>query len=562
MDHGNDTDEPGDADATKVVSLYKINYSGSFDDCWCVTDEQEVDNYASLPVNSVGDEALLVFGFTAPKSPDWVIMVDRLTGLDLDYQRSEASAVLFVKVDDNAYALTFGGGWRLLKSGRVDRDFGLNFALRALDSDEVKRIKKHSFTQSRIDYSVVPGGQTLWSYGIREHAELVRQIVGKIQGATHVNISHTRRVARRRNVRISIDCTDRIRVPLPYSSTRLKLDLREISRVLARHDVDPALASLQWIRRLSADESVYIDEAWDNLLSMLENFEDDVTLAYPGRYHEGPEVARYQILIGSESCVTEELTLDHIRQGIAGRDIESKKLALKNGRIDGYDDDGNTIGGSESARKWLSGQVQLEDGRRLVLLEGDWYDLTDIYRRHVDRIVNEVFERRPGWDLPAWRGAPTRSDGGYEEKLYNKYVESTGAGFLCLDRKLLYTRTHPKGFECCDLLGPNQELIHVKKVSSKTGSGPLSHLFAQGIVAVDSLTDPGTWADFVKKVRTIDHGRAEKLGSRPQALVYAIHRSNGKLTPDKLFTFARSELASASILFGKFGVNLQMCVIP
>jgi hypothetical protein len=75
-------------------------------------------------------------------------------------------------------------------------------------------------------------------------------------------------------------------------------------------------------------------------------------------------------------------------------------------------------------------------------------------------------------------------------------------------------------------------------------------------VAIESLTDPDTWATFVELVRTQDPARAETLGSRPSALVYAIHRSNGLLTPDKLFTFARSEMATAATMLAKLGIPL------
>ena len=67
---------------------------------------------------------------------------------------------------------------------------------------------------------------------------------------------------------------------------------------------------------------------------------------------------------------------------------------------------------------------------------------------------------------------------------------------------------------------------------------------------------------FVELVREQDAERAGTLGSRPRALVYAIHRSDGVLTPERLFTFARSELASASILLGRLDIPLQVCVIP
>jgi hypothetical protein len=70
------------------------------------------------------------------------------------------------------------------------------------------------------------------------------------------------------------------------------------------------------------------------------------------------------------------------------------------------------------------------------------------------------------------------------------------------------------------------------------------------------------WHRFVDLVREQHPARADGLGDRPHTLVFAIHRSNGLLTPDRLFTFARSGLASAAIFFQRLGVRLQVCVIP
>lgn len=204
--------------------------------------------------------------------------------------------------------------------------------------------------------------------------------------------------------------------------------------------------------------------------------------------------------------------------------------------------------------------MDLDRDQRLVLLDGDWYDVSDGYVEHVARVVEAAFADRPTWDLPAWTDG-RNADGRLEEQDYNRHVGRM-KGFVCLDRKLVRTRAHRRGFEACDLLGPDDELVHVKKISSRTGSGPLSHLFAQGIVAVDSLTDRETWHRFVDLVREQQPDRADRLGSRPRTLVFAIHRSDGLLTPDRLFTFARSELASASLLFQRLGIRLQLAVIP
>ncbi|WP_368660749.1 DUF6119 family protein [Amycolatopsis sp. Hca4] len=145
---------------------------------------------------------------------------------------------------------------------------------------------------------------------------------------------------------------------------------------------------------------------------------------------------------------------------------------------------------------------------------------------------------------------------------YNLHVAKAPL-FLCLDKKLVTSRAHPHGIEACDLLGPDNELVHVKKFSSKTGSSVLSHLFAQGLVAIETfLGNSKTWDEFRTKVAEQDPSRAAKLGPRPAALVYAIHRSDRPLNPATLFTFARSALVSASIALSAYGIPLQVCVIP
>jgi uncharacterized protein (TIGR04141 family) len=550
----------GEPDRTRLVSLYRISPGRSFDDCWSVADDAAHD-YTSLEVDDLADGALLVFGERPPHPREWVDHVHALTGLDLDYRVADASAVLFVQVDGDAYALTFGGGWRLLLDGAVDREFGLEFALRALDADAVRRIKRQYVSaRARVDVNVVPAGQELWSFGIREHAELVRQLIGSILAAARVDLSHARRTRRRSNS-VNVDCADRIRLPLPDSPQHLISDLREISRVLRDRDVDPELAPLRWIRRLTADQADREHEAWAALFALLDDHDDAVSISYPAYYHSGPEISRFVGNIGTHRIDGPDLVLQDLRDGIAGRDQATALRQLRTSKITGLDDSGNPVGRDEAATKWLTAEVDLP-GARLVLLDGDWYDITIGYVQHVSRIVEQAFTERPAWSLPAWTAAPPGPNGRREEKYYNSYAAEVCHGFLCLDRKLVRTRAHRKGFEACDLLGPNDELVHVKKVSSRTGSGPLSHLFAQGIVAVESLTDRGTWDDFVDLVRRQDPARAQKLGRRPDTLVFAMHRTDGALTPERLFTFARSELASASLLFAKLGINLQICVIP
>ncbi|WP_214401736.1 DUF6119 family protein [Pseudonocardia lacus] len=554
--------ELGDPGRTGQVCLYKMVDDRPFDECW---EPPEDDVFDSLDVPDLG-EALLVYGQREPTVCGWVEMVHGLTDVHLDhFTTTRASALLFVRVGGHGFALSFGDGYRRLVRSAVDRGFGLALALRVIDADAVRHIKREHLTGTgRVDTSSVPDGDALWSFGIREHSELVRRIVGKANDDSRLTLSHVRKMAKRGIPPVSIDFADRVRLPLPHSPRHLLADLAEIVRVLDEGKVDDDLAPLQWVRRLGAGDQERINAAWDQALELLVGYDERVSLAYPAGYHGGQEISRFDVQIGRNRVVTtDEMDLRFLREALEDQVTREARLSvLGSGRITGFDDAGEKIADGVAPLHWLTASVDLPDGSRAVLLDGDWFDVSDAYRDHVDRIVGEAFERRPDWALPAWRSVPadpkTRKT---DEKRYNEHV-GTRPGFLNLDRKLVYCRTHPGGFEACDLLGPNNELVHVKRVSSKTGSGPVSHLIAQGIVAIESLTDPQTWQKFVETVRAQDPARAATLGARPAALVYAIHRSNGLLTPDKLFTFARSEMASAATMLAKLGIPLRICVIP
>ena len=197
----------------------------------------------------------------------------------------------------------------------------------------------------------MPGGEALWSFGIREHAELVKHLTGKAISASRLRLSHIRKMAKRSTTRISIDCTERVRLPLPHSAEHLVHDLREIVRVLEQYDVDPELAPLQWIRKLGADEEVLLQQAWDSLFDGLIGCADEVSLAYPARYHGGLEISRFTGQVGKHMISTDDLVVNDLRLGIEDvESVDARLRVLRSGRIAGLNDDGDRIGGSLRGR--------------------------------------------------------------------------------------------------------------------------------------------------------------------------------------------------------------------
>lgn len=556
-------DESTRSGATRKMSVYRMYGSDTLRDLVAPKVADEAGLYATRDVQVASLPALLVSGQTEEADVEWTAAVRSLTDVDLGFRSRAASAALFLQVDDVVYALAFGQGWRLLRESRVDRQFGLDVAVRMLDPDEIRKLTRWALSaKARVDMNMVPGGQGLWAFGLREHAELVRNLAGTARPALMVNLSHVRSRGRRRNFRLTLDCGDGLRMPLATEGTSLVADLRELSRVVREDAVQPRLEPLQWVRRLSGrdDRRDSLDSSVADLLAQPDASRGEVGIAYPARYYDGPDVQRYRGAIGEVPIDTDELTVDDLRAGIREHRRDEYLRVLRTSRIEGFDDDGSSLGGDVSALHWMAAEI-VDPDRRHVLLDGDWYELGEKYLAHVKRVVAEAFADTPSWTLPAWRSAP-KAGGRWVEGLYNEHVAATDRRFLCLDRKLVRTRVHPRGFEACDLLGPDNELVHVKKVDGRTGSSVLSHLFAQGLVAVESLTDRQTWDQFVDVVRSQDARRADALGTRPAGLVYAIHRADKSLRPDTLFTFARSALVSASVALHTYGVPLRIAVIP
>ncbi|GAA4425164.1 TIGR04141 family sporadically distributed protein [Actinokineospora soli] len=538
---------------TRRVSLYRLHPAP---DLRSLLTDRVLDDehaFAVVPVDVGGLPALLAAGLPEDDAPAWGPMVRALTRVDVDFRRRTASAALLIRSGGDVYAVTFGHGWRMVRAGRVDREFGVDFAVRVLDPAEIRQVTRWALSaRSRVDRNTVPGGQELWAYGLREHAELVRQLTGYTHPEVPVELTHVRRT---RGRRLRVECGDGIRLPLSGDGAGMAADLAEITRILRRPAADPRLAPLTWVRRIPPDDTrrPALERAVLDLLAG-RAADGEVGIAHPARYHDGPAVDRYRGRVNGVEIDTADLGLADLTRAVLDPLGTGRLDALRAGRVAGYDEHGESPGGELPALHWIAAEGD-HWGTRCVLLDGEWYELGDEYRRHVRAVTERAFAHDPGWTLPAWGDHATEAD-------YNRSVAEADPRFLLLDRALVRTRAHRRGFEACDLLGPGNELVHVKRTSTRTGSAPLSHLFAQGLVAAETLADAAAWRDFTDLVAARSPERAASLGRRPAAVVYAVHRSDRPLTAATLFTFAASALVSAWVTLTAYGIPVHVCVIP
>ncbi|WP_374547662.1 DUF6119 family protein [Streptomyces sp. DH7] len=99
--------------------------------------------------------------------------------------------------------------------------------------------------------------------------------------------------------------------------------------------------------------------------------------------------------------------------------------------------------------------------------------------------------------------------------------------------------------EICDVLGPDNQLICIKKAPATTA--PLNHLFAQGVVAVETLrSDTVVRGKFLTQVaaHTPDHRMLKDFGSL--RVVFGILLKDGRdIAVNSLFAFAQVSLLQA-----------------
>ena len=476
------------------------------------------------------------------------------TGLELAYTDCRSSGVLLLGVDGTAYAMSYGAGHLLIPDELKDLRFGLRFLIRRLDSDQVRGlVRRRPNARGRIDSTVVAAGAPAWMLGNAENVEIIRRIGGK---AKDLKLTFSSSDDRAVNVEGSVG----LKMPFGVEAQALVADIRECARVCREEEPDPALAFIDWIQPVADSTTVAgLDAELEELLARdalalagrLVPVVPTEVLEYYGQAHS------FTIRIGHARPVTvAALELEcFLRRTRLQRPGERVK-ALRRGRVYlNADNDGDDVLDSASAIKWLEASVPMGP-ERYFLMDGDWLEIGAEYVRTSRDAIGRLFPATPSVVLPPWSLAANRTE--YD---YNCYVAARSGGqMLCLDknRKVRDPLGARSPLEICDLLGPDSELIHLKRAE---GSMPLSHLFSQGLVSAQSLLygPAGVREQFSAEVARLGQGRVLPDGFTPKKVVFAILMDNGKeLSPDTLFPFSQVTLAHAARILGTHGIEVEV----
>ncbi|MFI6561336.1 DUF6119 family protein [Streptomyces sp. NPDC050534] len=551
------TDASGDsASAARRSTLYRLIDADLTSDglMGCLA-----QYYAANPEFTVeatlidGTPAVAIWGIVGRKDQaDWCATFRSLTGKFARVSNASAAGAILVGAPGGPYAVTYGMGHLLIDPSKIDPGFGLSFSIRAIEADYIRQVTRNILdSRARVDRSTVPGGQSIRGFGIEHYGEVVSRLAGTL-GSVSMTFN------RIKPKKVSIAAADSLKIPLGVKPIDLIGDLNEITRVSQTASPVPELGFIDQIRALKPTNR-QVARLEDKLARALGSANGEpLALTLPAECEEHEHAANsYRIKIASDRFeVIEELDITNVLDRLAPLAVDDRLDALRAGYIQMCSDhEGREkVSRQVKAHKWLAFEASLESDHYFHH-QGRWFEVGDNYLQFLRERLDEVFARTPSIPLPKWEGEWE------EEEDYNLEAVKKIPGAVCLDRKRIHTKQHPHGIEACDIIGPNNELIHVKRASS---SAPLSHLFAQGWTSIDALrSDRQARNELLKRIKQRSSTHSYDPSAKPKKLIYGIAiKRDATVSRENLFTFSQVALMRAINALENADVDVEVVPIP
>lgn len=573
---GQDQPEPK-LPPVREVTLHRLTTACDMDAMRTVFEDQ--NSAKTLTVTAVriaGHDAVVVHGLRGgTRFPEWQADARRTTGVDIDLITTEPAVAALIAVDGKVYAFSYGGGHHLIPGELKDPDFGRRFAARALKTDNVTKLQTRPLdVRTRSDQVRIVKGGSFSNYPLSD-SDLVSQVKAlcDLDGLTARQGGRKMRAA---------TCDDGIRTSLGVEPSHLVNDIRLIERA-GSFEPRAGMAQIENQEEVQATEA--LTELWTLLargLARPESIELDVVPPLELLDRADTETLYFRITgapRGEKFLFTTEAVYHHaLRRLRHAFSSDAAPAFLKNTRISIYEHAAAKEPiSTASLRDWL--EASFHHGEELfVLREGRWYRFGARYLDEVNRVVGEALEAGSSVVFPPWPGKNSKTgecdrkqrcrETGtkcgiaqkHHESAYNACVLGIQPGYLCLDGTFAKTSVHDgNGVEVCDVLGPRNELIHVKQASS---ASTLSHIFIQVRAAVESLAkEPEAQKWLIARAKEADPSR-DMADFRPTHVVLGVRLSHSEITVDNLYPLAKVELHRTIKNLRARNVKVEVVGIP
>ena len=460
-------------------------------------------------------------------------------GISQDLYQSSAGAVIFLPVDGRHFVLTFGHAYHDLKDESYVYDFGLRVTLNSLDPQKLKSTDILSPAVAKRQRIQSPIGTDLTYFDFDKDSTILKTLTGKVKneykelfrnatGASNLKISS----------KASPDgilklCRQAYDVYRKDDYKESFPDVQNISPIK-----DPA--TLRTLDKKLLD--VFNEGSKDLVLAIPEiiDFQDNLDISFSG--------------LGS-SPTYEDVFIGYYRDYLknANNSIVSIET-LKSHQLHVCDENG-IAKKSFSVYKCLlfDGEV---NNVHFHLCEGNWYQVEKEYIKRLSLFLDPLFANI---DFPDFNHE--------SENAYNLHVANNNKKYVCLDKTSI-APSGQTGVEPCDLYCALNGYGYLYHVKISTRSSSLSHLFNQGVNAVELMKlDEASQTKMVDLIKKNLNGNDETTYATPikarqfkVTYVIATHK-DGKKKSANLPLFSRISLMRCMKSLILMSVESTICFV-
>jgi uncharacterized protein (TIGR04141 family) len=405
------------------------------------------------------DGATLFVLDSQPYAPWW----KPYFGIEKNLTQMNKGALVFLPVADRCCALSFGHVAHNLIDTSYEYDFGLRVTLNSLDPHKLKSTDTLDPGAAKRQRTQLPIESELTLFDFDRDSTILRSLTGKVRDEHKDLFKHATGSS---NLRISTDVESGGLMELCeqllglYHSEQYKAAFPEIQNIVPVRD--PAQIDALNARLLEAFQARNPD--LNITVPEIVNYSDNLYATFAGA---GRSLVYDDVYIGRYYEYLDEHEVDLATLGI--NDLRRHALVLA-------DEDGNARD-RYSIFKGLVFDTTLAGAQdeTFHLTEGNWYRVEDNY---ITRLADYLDPLCVPSDLPPYDHA--------SEGEYNAAVAVGDSTIACLDRQNI----SPDGqtaVEPCDLLTVRDGVAAFYHVKVSTLSAQLSHLFNQGVNAVELM---------------------------------------------------------------------------
>lgn len=495
----------------------------------------DIDKVLIEGLNSIQLESgyRLYYKLMPTRKPKWIksFFNDNINIGETFHSKSVSAIILFEKdidVEHRIFAIPFGFGRNLIRSGLIEERFGLLTALSAIDKDKMRSIDMSSLESvllnSRMQTSTLSG---IDNFDVDVNKDLLKSVTGRVEDG-------------------ELDSTISGRDSLSFSSSATYKTIgTEIEKYYRKYKSGNYKQYFEWIDKiLVIRDKTFIEELNSLVVSNINsNLLDKMTIAIPDIV-DWAKVDHFKF--GREDFL-EDVDIQLLYDELVNNEGKEVSLEiLKSRKIHAYNSEGVKLM-SWSVYKCLYVEASYKD-KQYFLNEGQWYCIENDFVNE----VNSFYEEMPLYSVPL-----PDYDVPLEDDYNKKLVDSDKEKYFLLDKKLIHISR--SSFEVCDVLTSDKKLLHVKNAK---GSAVLSHLFNQGLVSAECLKDVklrkqiNTQLNDAYKLNETSNFRAEDY-----EVVYVIAKQNFDKRPSIPF-FSKVSLKNVVSRLSLMGYKYSICGVP